>query len=420
MFKLIGTGIASLALITLAGCAASNVADETAPEDSAKRVYPGALDPSFNGGQEVTSTGGFFWSGGVKSDGTIIGAGSINDAVAGVFAFNADGSPQAAWGENGSTTPSEGQGVVASTVAANGNVYGVVPFRPGSETLAVPFILNSQGKQVALGKGVPGNVARQILPQADGSAYLVIRDLDNNKFQLAKFKSNLATDTSFGCTSGKGCNGYSLATDGLSESVAQQGKKLIVAGSVQQGDQLYLKVARYTSRGVIDESFGCAKGDCDGTYVVTKLPGISLNTAPSLSVAVDSDNSIVVAFTTVDASNNTTLRVVRITPNGTSVSQFDTLPGAETVSSQSLVIDPSGRAVVAGTTTNQSGGKAILARWLPDGKIDTSFGCAAAPCSGFANQLPGAAEGVFMSPDGRYVTPGTNGAGTATVAKYLP
>lgn len=424
----ISTAVAAVsALVLLSGTAACSqgAVDQAVSSESSglgaspTSSYPGTLDPAFNNGSYLKSMNGFFWSGGLLSDGTIIGAGSMADTVASALAFTSTGATATSWGKQGVSQPSEGAGFTAAAVGPGNNLYGLVPF---NQTV-VPIQINSQGEQTALGTGIPGTIGRQVLPLANGSILVTVRNLTSNQFQIARYTSNLKLDTTFGCAAGKNCKGYTTGPAGWSESVALQGNRIVVAGTVPNGQSAAtLQIARYLPNGTLDKSFGCGKkGTCSGALSLPQIQGLNQQ-APSLGMTVAKNGSILVDVASLqfqDDSPVPTLHVVQVNPNGTSSSEFATVDSLMPEQAQSIVIDHSGRVVVGGTDTNSSGGHAVLARWTADGQLDRTFGCANGQCSGVVNQVPGAVQTLLVANDGNYVTLGTDGTGYATVAKYL-
>jgi uncharacterized delta-60 repeat protein len=95
------------------------------------------------------------------------------------------------------------------------------------------------------------------------------------------------------------------------------------------------------------------------------------------------------------------------------------LPG-EGMYAAAFAIQPDGKIVVAGGI---SGGSALIARYLPDGRLDPGFGTGGIVRQGFA--LPVSVGGVAIQPDGKILLAGQashGGAGglSAAVMRFLP
>jgi uncharacterized delta-60 repeat protein len=95
------------------------------------------------------------------------------------------------------------------------------------------------------------------------------------------------------------------------------------------------------------------------------------------AVAVQPDGKIVVAgFATHATGIDSDFALARYNPDGTLDTSFDgdgivtTDLGTQSDDARALVIQPDGRIVVAGT----AGEDIALARYMPEGKLDTSFG----------------------------------------------
>jgi uncharacterized delta-60 repeat protein len=92
-------------------------------------------------------------------------------------------------------------------------------------------------------------------------------------------------------------------------------------------------------------------------------------------------------------------------------------------SAQAVWIDAQGRVVVAGTTAAASGGDFLVARYMPDGTLDPLFGDGGIVRTDF-NGRDDRAAAVELDLAGRIVVAGTstgaNGGGDAALARYLP
>lgn len=95
------------------------------------------------------------------------------------------------------------------------------------------------------------------------------------------------------------------------------------------------------------------------------------------------------------------------------------LPG-EGMWAAAFAMQPDGKIVVAGGI---SGDRALIARYLPDGRLDPSFGTGGLSRHGFA--LPVLVRGVAIQPDGRILLAGQashpeTGGRSAAVMRFLP
>ena len=194
--------------------------------------------------------------------------------------------------------------------------------------------------------------------------------------------------------------------------VMQTSRKILVAGD-ESGD---LALARFRSNGELDRRFGRSG------KVVTKLLG--LNRAED--VAIQPNGKIVIAGHKHPAgSGEFELLLARYKRDGTLDRSFGdggslrTTFGLDTYAQAfGVVLQPDGKIVVSG----ELGGGFIVARFRSDGSLDTGFGNNA----GFQDLEPfgaGSAKDVAVLPDGKILAagsiPGSRG-GDFGLARYLP
>ena len=182
--------------------------------------------------------------------------------------------------------------------------------------------------------------------------------------------------------------------------------KIVIAGWV--GDMF--AVARYLPGGTLDPDFGS-----DG-LVTTELgaPGDAAS-----AVALQPNGRIVATGT----DNGERFVVVRYLPDGTLDPSFggDGIAGtprsAHYWGGEDLAIQPDGRIVVVGTAGNRATTtRFVVARFRPDGMKDPAFGGRGIVVTPFAS---GQAHAVAIQPDGRIVVAGSHSFGLA-LARYLP
>lgn len=146
--------------------------------------------------------------------------------------------------------------------------------------------------------------------------------------------------------------------------------RILVAGSSSNGANLDFAVVRYTGDGALDPSF-----NLDGT--VTTMVGREDDEIAA--IAVQDDGYIVAAgYSMTESGRDFTL--VRYTPDGLLDHSFGlggiviTEYGSLDDEFTSLAVDSEGRLVVAGYTTGTAGRAVIVARYLPGGNLDLTFG----------------------------------------------
>jgi uncharacterized delta-60 repeat protein len=206
----------------------------------------------------------------------------------------------------------------------------------------------------------------------DASGRILVAGIASNGaregFFVARFTSAGAADTTFG--SGGLFVDFDAGIDSQGLSLAQQADgKILVAGIVSNGTRTGFAIARYTTSGAADTSYG-------SSGVVSDFAAGSASEA--YSVAVDSSGRAVVAGI-VDNSFRTGFALARYTTSGTADSSFGS--GGRVAdfsigtlsSASSVAIDRSGRIVVAGAGLVSGKQVAAVARYTSAGSADTSF-----------------------------------------------
>jgi uncharacterized delta-60 repeat protein len=146
--------------------------------------------------------------------------------------------------------------------------------------------------------------------------------------------------------------------------------RILAAGSSSNGANLDFAVVRYTQDGSLDPSF-----NLDGT--VTTMVGREDDEIAA--IAVQDDGYIVAAGYSVTESGRD-FALVRYTPDGLPDHSFGlggivvTEYGSLDDELTALAVDSEGRLVVAGYTSGTAGRAVIVARYLPGGNPDITFG----------------------------------------------
>jgi len=198
----------------------------------------------------------------------------------------------------------------------------------------------------------------------------------------------------------------------------QPNGEILTAGSVWNGSDMDLAVARYTSVGVLDTTFGTA-----GVAVVD-IGGIDT----TWGVALQPDGNILVIGTT-DIGNTQDLVLARFTHDGridTSFGQqgrvITNIGGTDT--GRALALQPDGKILVVGSTTLAGDQDIVLVRYTTDGALDPSFANAGIATTDFASLID-AGIALAVQPDGMIVVAGTtrqpllvSGAGVAVQTEH--
>jgi uncharacterized delta-60 repeat protein len=258
--------------------------------------------------------------------------------------------------------------------------------------------------------------AQSVAVQSDGKVVVagVIADATFNDWAIARYNADGTLDSTFG-------NGGKVITDfegrfESAEDVALQGDgKIIVAGRTGgDGSDYDFALARYNADGTLDSSFN---GDGKLTTDFGGLDDLGW------SVALQSDGKIIVAGYVGDVFS-AKFALARYNADGTIDVSFDgdgmlttdfdfgfgTFRGVESVAVQ---ID--GKIIAIGSTKNGSDVVVALARYNPDGSLDTSFDGDGTVTTAF-DGADAYGEGVALQSDGKAIVAGhLSGRGFAVV-----
>lgn len=252
---------------------------------------------------------------------------------------------------------------------------------------------------------------------------------------LARYEPNGRLDQSFGQSG--------LVTAGFSGSavVIDSNGRIVVAGTMRSADMgSDFALARYAADGSLDAAFGN-----DG-LVTTDFPGTgALDTGTidgASAVAIDGDGRIIVAggsglFLPTDEileAQSSDFALARYAADGNLDPTFgrgglmttDFSGSGSFDTGYAIAIDADGRIVVAGWTGPLGGSSSFaLARYTPDGNLDSSFGHGGLVTTDFS-RLGSDGEGSTLSAiaidsDGRIVALGSidvHGSGDFALARY--
>jgi uncharacterized delta-60 repeat protein len=232
-------------------------------------------------------------------------------------------------------------------------------------------------------------------------------------FALARYRSDGSPDTSFG-------NGGALTTSfggsfaAVSALMVQTDGKIVVAGTVDFNPDLPTSgldfaLARYTPSGTLDGSFG------KGGKVVFDFFG-SFDQANSAVLQPDG-KIVVVGSASYDANNRDIgFALARFNTDGSSDLGFGT--GGKQITdffgagakANGVVLQPDGKIVVAGTASDSStrpvATDIALARYNPDGSLDSGFGTGGETAVPFANSATEQGNALALTADGKIVVAG--------------
>lgn len=233
-------------------------------------------------------------------------------------------------------------------------------------------VLTSVGSNSSSGHDVLVQPDGKILVAGHSNASQYFAD---HRFALVRYNADGSLDTSL---SGDGMvtTDFGYSADGYSLALQTDGK-IVVAG--QSGRDF--AVARYYANGILDASFGT------GGKVTTDFGG---GDDEGRDVIVQKDGKIVVAGYTDDGAEYH-FALARYNPDGSLDAGFDgdgklTSDFGGSDAAYSLALQADGKIVVAGSRWETGSSQTYdfaLARYNPDGSLDTTFGIPAPP-----NQAP--------------------------------
>lgn len=263
------------------------------------------------------------------------------------------------------------------------------------------LVLQSDGKIVAVGF-VAGKSNNNIIPDLAQKAAII------------RYTSTGAVDTTFN-TTGYNINVFGSTFSQFNAVALQPDGKLVAvgyAGAVVGNG--HILVARYTSTGILDNTFGDVAGLVRTGYTITTIGSIF---DQGQAVALQSDNKIVVAGITNSATGNDTA-LVRYSTDGTLDTTFDG-DGKKTASisagddqANGVVIQSDGNIVVAGSSNTDF----MVARFNTAGALDTAG--FASPNGYMITSLSAnidKANALALQTDGKIVTAGYAGGITGVV-----
>jgi uncharacterized delta-60 repeat protein len=319
--------------------------------------------------------------------GRLVSAGWALDAHGAVYRSRivvartrADGAIDKSFGKDGLATFAIGEysSVDALTVLPNGKL--ILTGTTDGMLLALRLLSNGQLdksfgagglSKIPLGLPVTSGIAkiggRSGAVDAKGRILLASgyrkREGAPKELALARLSPDGKPDPTFG---EKGLVHTPLQGDAFAFSLLLDGEKIVLGGSAHRD----LALARYDSHGNLDPSFA-RKG------IYTRH--VSDSSSVLLSLTKDAHGNYLGA---AEAFNPTSLTAARLTHNGEADRAFGKdglavvpLPEPEfSASAAAIAIDREGKPLVAGTMHDACNSLFFLARLLPSGQLDPSFG----------------------------------------------
>ncbi|PYE47935.1 beta strand repeat-containing protein, partial [Deinococcus yavapaiensis] len=330
----------------------------------------GLLDTTFGTGGKVTTAMSVYYDEvralAVQADGKIVAAGYINNGTNLDLAL----------------TRFSVNGTLDTTFGSGGKVITAIG---SSDDLALALVVQSDGKIVAAGRTFNGS---------------------NDDFLLVRYTASGTLDSTFG-TGGKVTTDFGSSSDGIFALMVQSDGKLIAAGFATNGSNYDFALARYEVNGALDTTF-------NGIGKIATPIGASDDIA--FALALQSSGKIVAAGRAFNGTNDD-FALVRYNSNGSLDTTFGsggkvTTPvGTSQDYANALVVQPDGKLVAAGYAFNGSNDDFALVRYTTSGSLDTTFGSSGKVTTGFGSGSD-TALALALQPDGKLVAAGLTSNGS--------
>ncbi len=395
----------------------------------------GELDQTFGvNGAIMTRVGGQNTSAStvaLQSDGKIVLAGGVesgqghSDSM--VMRYNSDGSLDVSFDQDGITTTDIGfadNSASAIGIQIDGRIVVTGNLTNGGNTTVFLMRYNSDGSldmsfdQDGISTTNVGNGSSASPPslalQSDGKLIVVgtIDDGNDSRVFVLRYNSDGSLDTSLdqdGIVISSVAAGSAYAYD----VAIQNDNKIVLAGSAIVGQHRSFAVLRYNSDGSLDTSF-----DQDGIAVTD----VGASDDAAYSIALQGDGKIVVAGSS-DWLQGRDFAVVRYMSDGSLDTSFDqdgkARPGVGSgdAAALSVVIQVDGKIVLAGFSNTANAEQVVLVRYGSAGNLDTSFGVSGAVVTSIGTFAIG--EDAELQSDGKLIVVGYRSANSQQSALII-
>jgi uncharacterized delta-60 repeat protein len=402
---------------------------------------PGDLDATFGGDGIVTTNFtrrvDSALAMAIQTDGKLVVAGGSGylDGRNGRFAiarYSVDGSLDATFGADGKVTTNfsrYGDDAAGVAIQNDGKIVVAGDARLGSGNSAFGVArYNTDGSLDTTFGGGDGKVLTQFTPKNDGVSNLAIQldgkilvsggtgfDARVSKLALARYTTDGSLDATFG-GDGKVTLDLSEGADFANAVVAQPDGKIVAGGRTVAGEgQVRFVLVRFNADGTLDDTFGT------GGVVTTAMTKRYSNVE---GLVLQPDMKIVAAGFAVRAHDRAVFALARYDSDGSLDDTFgggdgktltDFTPGEDY--GLGLVLQADGQIVVAGVAGADSDGAFALARYQADGSLDTTFGGNGTVTTNLTAGYD-ASRGIVVQTDGNIVTSG--GAGSKFgIVRYI-
>jgi uncharacterized delta-60 repeat protein len=224
-------------------------------------------------------------------------------------------------------------------------------------------------------------------------------------FIVSRFNTDGSPDTAFG---GGGSFRTTFGSNNGAAAYAvmiQPDGKIVIAGSGTDANNLKVfAVARFTSAGLLDTTFG-TNGKATATFFVPSNFGFA--------AALQPDGKIVLAGYTGETNTPSDMAIVRFTSTGALDSNFGTngkarfdFNNTSIDVAYALALQADGKIVIAGYSETAGNDVFALIRVTSTGLLDTTFGNGGKVSTDFAAGTSDIARGLTIGTDGRIIAVG--------------
>jgi uncharacterized delta-60 repeat protein len=416
------------------------------PLEDRQLLTAGALDTSFNYpyGYGPTSMNAMCVA--IQSDGKIDVAGMPGPGPFTVARYNTDGTPDSTFGSGGMAFRSGGLMAMIAGLAIQQDgkivVAGTASYRTGKKwifdfevarynangTVDTTFGPNHDGLAITSYVGVNAANLDSLVLQPDGKI-VIGGDTTLSGFTVLRFDTSGNLDPTFGTngvvtTDVSPGNGGNLWGLGI-ETVVVNGTpttKIIASGLAWiNGSTPNGAVVRYNLDGSLDSTFGAGGIALTHDNLNFRVNGqlaiqpdqkiIIVGTAHPTPTATDL--AVAVARFNVDGSLDTTFNPSGPDPGIATVSSSTPSPGKGIGAQAAAVQSSDGKIIITGSTINTPPSQSLLARFNPDGSLDTTFASGGVEIVALSSSGDDARY-VALQSDGKIVT-----ANLTDVARFL-
>jgi uncharacterized delta-60 repeat protein len=269
--------------------------------------------------------------------------------------------------------------------------------------------------------GIASAVAYAVVLQPDGKIVVAGRSQSaSQQFTIARYNADGSLDTDFG-NGGIVTTAVGASYDEANAVVLQPDGKILAGGDSYDGSHYVFALARYNPDGSLDTGFGGS-----GTGIVT-TPFGSNGSGYLNALALQPDGKILAAGNSWNGSQ-TVFTLARYNPDGSldstafGVGGIVTTPIADGAGIQALVLQPDGKIIAAGSSWDGTNDEFALARYGLNGSLDQSFGSGGSVDTAIGSGSA-SAYAVVLQPDGRIVVAGGSQSGSQsliTLDRYNP